>query len=159
MNWQNSKMKEQITFSDGSAWCSLFVLQSDLLQRHQVVRQLTAPFKYCGVGSLNATRNARSILLNKHEYFLHCQTQFQIFLTSPSLSSLMYVSNLPKPISDWGKDKVRIKHRLFYSAINKTTFPLWTLQSVNLPFPQQQSKAHFNRFTVFSHSGTKDSHI
>lgn len=42
----------------------------------------------------------------------------QDFLTSPSLSSLMYVSNLPKPISDCGKE-VRIKHRWSYRASNK----------------------------------------
>ena len=44
------------TFSDGGARRSLLVLQPDLLQRHQVVRQFTASFKYCGVGSLNATQ-------------------------------------------------------------------------------------------------------
>lgn len=43
-----------ITLSDGGAWCSLLVLQTDLLQRHQVVCQLTAAFKYRCVGSLNA---------------------------------------------------------------------------------------------------------
>lgn len=45
-----------ITFSNGSARCSFFMFQTDLLQRHQVVCQLTAPFKYCGVGSLKAIK-------------------------------------------------------------------------------------------------------
>lgn len=54
-------MTKLATFPDGSAWGSLLVLQPDLLQRHQVVRQLTASFEYCGVGSLNAAQNTGSI--------------------------------------------------------------------------------------------------
>lgn len=56
------RKQKWITFSDRSAWRSLLVLKPDLLQRHQVVRQLTASFKYCGVGTLNIQHRLGSIL-------------------------------------------------------------------------------------------------
>ena len=40
------------TFSDSGAWRPLLVLQSDLLQRHKVVRQLTPPLEDCSVRAL-----------------------------------------------------------------------------------------------------------
>lgn len=95
------------------------MLQSDLLQCYQVISQLTAAFKDCGIGSLNAMHNSgetaivSSIKVGRMSY----QAGYQDF-TSPSLSSLMYVSNLPKPISDWAKHmKIRrkCKHRHCYS--------------------------------------------
>lgn len=86
-----------LTFSDGCARGSFLMLQPDLLQRHQVVCQFTASFKHCGVSSLKATHS-----INGNIAKLQCEVHVETwsFLTSPSLSSLMYVSNFPKPISD-----------------------------------------------------------
>lgn len=44
------------TFSDGCAWRPLLVLQSDLLQRHKVVRQLTPPLEDRSVRALEERR-------------------------------------------------------------------------------------------------------
>lgn len=47
------------TFSDSCAWCPLLMLQSDLLQCHQVVRQLTPPLEDCSVRALEDRKRGK----------------------------------------------------------------------------------------------------
>lgn len=49
------------TFSDSCAWRSLLMLQSDLLQRHKVVRQLTPPLEDCSVRALEDRRRRKQV--------------------------------------------------------------------------------------------------
>lgn len=49
------------TFSDSCAWRPLLMLQSDLLQRHEVVRQLTPPLEDCSVCALEDRETGKEV--------------------------------------------------------------------------------------------------
>lgn len=49
------------TFSDSCARRPLLMLQSDLLQRHEVVRQLTPPLEYCSVRALEDKKRGKEV--------------------------------------------------------------------------------------------------
>lgn len=78
-----------LTFSNGSAWSTFLMLQTDLLQSHQVIRQLTAPFIYCSVGALR--QNTHFIVLYVKEQI--CQ------LICVNQDILRNTSNVPNPVS------------------------------------------------------------
>lgn len=46
------KKRKAITFSYGSAWCSLFMFQADFFQSYQVLCQFTSPLIHCCVSTL-----------------------------------------------------------------------------------------------------------
>ncbi len=52
-----SQVLEERNFTDGRTGCSFFVLQPDLLQCYQVVRQTRFALVDRGVGSLNDLEN------------------------------------------------------------------------------------------------------
>lgn len=54
------------TLSDGSARRPLLMLQPDLLQGHEVLRQLAAPFEDCGIGTLGTRTPAAPATLRAH---------------------------------------------------------------------------------------------
>lgn len=88
-----SEVFEQRNFAYGRARSALLVLQADLLQGDEIVRQSGLAFVHRGVRSLEKRKNeARA----SHDSISTCDT-------SPSLSSLVYVSIRPNPISesDW----------------------------------------------------------
>lgn len=68
------------TFSDGSAWSSFFVLQSDLLQRNQVVGQLAATFVHRGVRPLRQSEHGET---REH--------MASVVSIGPFVSSLLYL--------------------------------------------------------------------
>lgn len=79
------------------------MFQADLLQGNQVVGQLAATFVHRGVGPLQTDRwcsEDPDESVPKHSDSV-CE------LTSPSLSSLMYVSSFPNPISDCTQRETR----------------------------------------------------
>jgi len=110
------------------------MFQSNLLQGHQVLGQFTATFIHGSVGPLQRDRErVRQVRRTGGKRQVgrqvrdrpvgttgetvwpahtHTHTHTLRRLTSPSLSSLMYVSSFPKPISDWRqRDRWRVRHR------------------------------------------------
>lgn len=58
------------TFSDGCAGRPLLMLQPDLFQSHEVVRQLAPPLEHCGVRPLQETRStSRKTGLNRVSFY------------------------------------------------------------------------------------------
>lgn len=89
------------TFSYGGAGCSFLMFQAYLFQSYQIVCQLASAFKHCSVGALHTWKAWVHLWNLKSESWISTELIFIIDLTSPSLSSLMYVSSFPKPISDY----------------------------------------------------------
>lgn len=144
-----------ITLSDGGAWRSFFMFQTDLLQCHQVARQLAATLKYCSVGALKSSTGEKG-QINKTGPGSYMTTVLDAspvlrlprppvewrlnftacgYLTSPTLSSLVYVSSFPKPISDCKRESQ--SESLKVSGSSRTTQIFWAAShGLFNPFPQ-----------------------